>query len=694
MGLMRAEIYSGSCGAEGDGFNIRWTLDTETGNLVLEGSGKMKDYTYEDPAPWSGYSSSILSVKVNPGITHIGNEAFYGAHRSQSVETVSLPEGLKSIGSGAFSYCHNLTTINLPNSVIQLEDAFYGINPSDPLYNTTFFAYLPREYQGEYTIPDGISTIAQYAFSKCTQLTKVTLPNTLKIIDDDAFNKCTNLSDVTIPSSVDSIGTRAFDGCTSLTNMVIPDNVTKLGSAILNGCTGITKPIYNKDYFIYLPQQFIGTYTVPAGIKYIVDNALYFCKGLTSLTLPDGLLTIGEGAFSMCTGLQQISLPNSLISIGAGAFGYCNSLSSIYIPAKVQYIGELLTFAVNLVYDDNSMLPFIKTNFTQINVDPANPYFTSQDGVLYDKAMKKLIAYPAGKGDSFAIPNGVQEIGPFVFYGNMSLKNISIPSSVTKIEEWAFGYCANLTSLVLPSSLKEIGTCALAAMIGTKIITCEATIPPALLQPTISGDRGLGIYRYIDNGNYLDQTLYVPMGSLELYKKAEGWNEAPIILPIQATESAVTDLQAEPTDNSVTIEWPAVSEAAIYTIEIKKNGELICTLSFNEQGQLLSISFAAPSRHGNNQAHQAQQTATGWQYTISGLDPDTDYTYTVIAKKNESDTTPLFTKTISFKTTGSATTIDQITNDQLPITNKVLRDGQLFIIRGDNTYTITGQEVK
>ncbi len=103
VGTLFAEQYSGSCGAEGDGFNIRWTLDTETGILILEGSGMMKDYdAFKDPAPWSEYSYSILSVKVNPGITHIGKEAFFGAHCSQSVETVSLPEGLKSIGGEHF----------------------------------------------------------------------------------------------------------------------------------------------------------------------------------------------------------------------------------------------------------------------------------------------------------------------------------------------------------------------------------------------------------------------------------------------------------------------------------------------------------------------------------------------------------------------------------------------------------------
>ncbi len=546
---------------------------------------------------------------------------------------------------------------------------------------------MPRSFEGEYTIPDGITTIVSDAFYECTQLTKVTIPNTVKIIDSWAFSKCTNLREVTIPSSVDSIGKNAFSNCTSLTSVSVPDNVTKFGCSPFSGCTGIKKPIYNKDYFIYLPKQYVGAYTVPTGIRHIIGDAFYFCQGLTSLNLPDGLLIIGETAFTMCTGLQQIPLPKSLISIGAGAFGYCNNLTSIFIPANVQSIGYS-AFAVHLVADEQSMLPFIKTNFTQINVDPANPYFASQDGVLYDKAMTKLIAYPAGKGERYVIPDGVKEIGPFVFYGNMSLKSLYIPHSVTKIEEWAFGY-ASLTSLVLPSSLKEIGTCALAVMVGTKTITCEAETPPVLLPPNITGDKGLGMYKYIDNGNYFDQTLYVPVGSVNLYKKAEGWKEAPIILPIQAEEITVTDIQAEPTGNGVNIEWPKADGAVEYVIEIKKGTETICTLSFNEQGQLLTIAFAAPSR-SDNTSRKALQTATGWQYTITGLEANTTYTYTVTAKK--SDDSVAYQKTIDF-TTQAEQSFEEIFKSSNSQIFKFIRNGQLYILRDGKTYTATGAEV-
>lgn len=95
---LSAETVSGKCGAEGDGSNLTWTLDTETGVLKIEGTGAMKDYDYSSSAPWNKYSSIIKTAKIYDGVTNVGNYAFYCC----SFTSVKMPNSVTSIGDGAF----------------------------------------------------------------------------------------------------------------------------------------------------------------------------------------------------------------------------------------------------------------------------------------------------------------------------------------------------------------------------------------------------------------------------------------------------------------------------------------------------------------------------------------------------------------------------------------------------------------
>ena len=197
--------------------------------------------------------------------------------------------------------------------------------------------------------------------------------------------------------------------------------------------------------------------------------------------------------------------------------------------------------------------------------------------------------------------------------------------------------------------------------------------------------------------------LYVLVGSVDAYKDANQWKEfGDNIQPIQAAEADVTEIITEPTDNSVVIEWPVVNGATVYTIEIKKNGELVCTLTFNEQGQLQGITFAKPSRNGsrNSQVRTATQTASGWQYTIGGLESNTSYTYTVTAKA--SDNSVIYSTPGTFKTTGTPTTIDEVLDPNgkeistvnCQLSTKIVRNGQLYILRNGILYNAQGARIK
>ena len=168
-------VASGTCGAEGNGSNLTWTLYSE-GLLTISGSGAMEEY-YPYKAPWYGSSSRVKSAVIADGVTSIGQYAFQGC---ESLTSVTIPDSVTSIGEGAFSNCTSLTSV---------------------------------------TIPDSVTSIGGGAFSNCTSLTSVTIPDSVTSIGGNAFDGCSSLTSVTIPDSVTSINNGAFYDCTSLTDV-------------------------------------------------------------------------------------------------------------------------------------------------------------------------------------------------------------------------------------------------------------------------------------------------------------------------------------------------------------------------------------------------------------------------------------------------------------------------------------------
>lgn len=461
--------------------------------------------------------------------------------------------------------------------------------------------YAQRDDIMRVSMSDGVTSVGQYAFFECS-----------------------NLSSVSIPTSVTSMGNSAFEGCSRLSNVSLPPYLSSLGASVFFNCPSLAE------------------ISLPEGVKEIPDAGFAY-SGIAHIDLPQGVTRIGYAAFLGCSRLTDIVLPDSVSSIDDMAFMVSVTVSQGY-------------------------LPYVPTPFTRIDVAPGNPYFTSIDGVLFDKEGKTLIAYPEGKSDKYVVPNGVEQIGAYAFIANITLKD-----------------------LVLPSSLQAIGVSAFSSFPATSI-TCEALTPPALLADDAWSSIGLG--DAVDaEGKHVPVTLYVPASSVEAYKNDKEWSKADTILPIAAAVVEVVEVQAEPTDNSVVIEWPTVEDATEYTIVITKNGEIVCTLTFNGNGELINIAYAMPARDGRSRGvPKATKTNTGWQFMINGLEPGTQYEYTIVAKKDDA---VLFEETKDFTTQEAPTGVESIQPGQTCVSyQKILRNGQVIILRGDKVYTLQGQEVK
>ena len=314
---------SGTCGAEGDGSNLTWTLDSD-GVLTISGSGDMYDYGYgSSDAPWHG---RVKSAVIAEGVTSIGGCAFYDC---RSLTSVTIPDSVTRIGSFAFDNCRSLTSVTIPNGVTSIGTAAFD-------YCTSLISV---------TIPDSVTSIGDGAFSNCKSLTSVAIPDSVTSIGDSAFSYCTSLTSVTIPDSVTSIGYNAFGSCESLTSVTIPDSVTSIGDFAFSYCeslTSVTIPdsVTLIDNYAFYYCTSLTSVTIPDGVTSIGDNAFYDCTSLTSVTIPNSVTSIGDDAFRGCSSLTSVTIPDSVTSIGERAFSECTSLTSVTIPDSVTSIGE------------------------------------------------------------------------------------------------------------------------------------------------------------------------------------------------------------------------------------------------------------------------------------------------------------------------------------------------------------------
>ena len=303
-------------------FNVAITSnewDETTGEGVITFDGELTtigDYAFS-------WYDSLTSVTIPDSVTTIGDWAFYGC---DSLTSVTIGDSLTTIGEAAFGGCSNLA---------EFKGKFAADGGRCLIKDNTLIAYA--EASGTtYTIPDSVTTIGDYAFNSCYNLTSVTISDSVTTIGEYAFYNCESLTSVTIGDSVTTIGGWAFSGCSILTSVTIPDSVTTIGDAAFYDCPSLRSVT-------------IGNSVTTIGVSAFAD-----CRSLTSVTIGDSVTLIGDYAFGSCSSLTSVTIGDSVTTIEAEAFYSCNSLTSVYCKATTPPKGINDVYGGWRAFDDNA----------------------------------------------------------------------------------------------------------------------------------------------------------------------------------------------------------------------------------------------------------------------------------------------------------------------------------------------------
>ena len=290
---------------------------SESGNKEYWTCEHCKKYFLSDDTNPETAKAVELSETILPAIQHKNAELRNASEPTETSPGYSgdlyCPDCDKVVEKG-YTYWNegNLTwklyedgTLNISGTGA-MKDYNADDNPS-PAYNNSKVKKI--------VIEKGVTSVGDYAFRSCNNLTSIMISNSVTSIGNSAFFYCTSLTSVTIPDNVTSIENYAF-AYTGLKSITIPDSVTNIGNYAFAGCKDLT------------------SITIPDSVTSIGNSAFYNCSSLTSITIPDSVTSIGTATFSGCKNLTSITIPDSVTSIGKDAFKNCSSLQTISLSCK------------------------------------------------------------------------------------------------------------------------------------------------------------------------------------------------------------------------------------------------------------------------------------------------------------------------------------------------------------------------
>lgn len=536
--------------------------------------------------------TKLASAALGNSLTLLGDSAFYGCSALQSVElpvTVSSVGirtfagcsalnavglgNVSAIGEAAFNGCAALTEIAIPNGVETLGNyAFYGCSSlatvtlgtqersSSSLKTIGDYAFAETAVKSV-VLPDGVSTLGNYAFNKCASLATVSLGNSLTAIGDYAFSDCKKLESVTFGSALETIGERAFASA-KISSLVLPATVRTIGDWAFynNPLTAIT---FNDGLQSIGSRAFYGvsvqTLNIPNSVTELGSYAFSGCKSLETVTIGTGVTKISDYTFNTCSALTQISCP-SVTEIGASAFKGCSSLTDIPLNDKITSLGNYVFSGCSAI--ESLVIPNSVTSIGSYAFEKCTKLTSATLGTGISSIPDYMFSSCSAL-TSVVLPENITGIGNSAFYNCKGLKSLPVTESITSIGTNAFYGCTSLTSVNLSDKVTSLGASAFygcssltEAVLGTGITTLGSSLfrNDAKLKKVVANGKIASVSTYTFNGCssleriYINNTpptgassntftkvpttcrIYVPAQTCQFYAQTTYWKDF-VIMP-------------------------------------------------------------------------------------------------------------------------------------------------------------------
>ncbi len=437
------EVTSGTCGANGS--TLVWTLteDTEADwdlakgtpyKLTITGSGAMAGFVNQTQAKWEFNKANITSISIGEGVTSIGNYAFL---QFVSLKSVSLPSTLVSIGKYAFYYCSLLESVTIPNNVTTIGDYAFAYNSS--LTSVTFgtntksignYAFFSDDKLNTVSFNNKLESIGNYAFCQAENLTSISLPDSLVSIGTAAFHY-TELTSVTIPKNVTTIEELAFAGISTLKTISVAAENTHF--QVINGTLYQNQNGLPYKTLAYALASTNTALEIAEGTEIIGHSTYREAKKIKTVQFPDTLKTISAYAFYQCTQITNITLSDSVEALDRNCFYGCSALKSFTLSKNLKaYLAALCNCKA----------------LTTIICPSDNVNFDVIDNVLYSKDHTVLYCYPSGKTDKiFYLDDATTTLEEYSIYLVSALEEMYIPANLVELKQYTMVYLSALKSV-------------------------------------------------------------------------------------------------------------------------------------------------------------------------------------------------------------------------------------------------------
>lgn len=617
--------------------------------------------TVEDSPFYNSNGSKVTSFTFGPNVKTVPS---YICYKMSLLDTVVLPPSVSSLGQYAFYYCTNLKSINLPVTQKTLPASF---------------------------------------FEGCSSLESIELPATLTTISSDAFYGCSKLANVNLHEGITTINTRAFYNC-KLDTIIIPSTVTSIGSKAFQGnpTTSVTwlpktcsigsddsAPFYSTNskitsfvfgdsvqtipgYLCY-SMNLIDTIVLPPSVKSLGTYAFAFCTRLKSINLPVTQQTLPASFLEGCTSLESIELPATLTTISTDAFYGCSKLANVNLHEGITTINTRAFYNCKLA---EITIPSTVTSIgskafqgnpttavtwlpktCSISTGDAAPFYSTSSKITsftFGDSVQTIpgyLCYSMNKLENVVLPENLTTIGQYAFNGCSLLKDVAIPASVSSIGTYAFAFCTSIKHFEFPAGIKTLTASVLEGCTALEEVIIPASVTTINQDAFYNCSKLMAIHNYaitpqtiteraVTNVNKHTCILYVPMDYIDLYRTKAVWCDFDNIIGVQ------TDLLFEDRIVNVTYLKP---DSSLYYMEAQ--------------------TWAVP-----HEPRVEGFTFIGWQVQ-QGMLPDGIVLVAVYTANNPTNTS------------------DVVVNPANKA-QKLIRQGNVYILRDDDLFTITGARVQ